>query len=196
MTKLALLLACLAGATFTALKPAVGQNVDAEAQSCAACHGENGVPADPKITPIIWGQAEYWIQKALRSYKTGERQNPAMQAVAQSIKIEDMRPIARHFAGKMWPENSAKTASAPETSARSAPAAEPNGMAICKVCHQQNFQGGLPAPRLAGLSYEYLIAQMRAFADDQRTDNEDMPKIMKDVSASDRDAIARYLAGL
>ena len=54
----------------------------------------------------------------------------------------------------------------------------------------------LAGPRLAGLSYEYLSAQMRAFADGQRTNNEDMPKIMKDVSESDLEAMARYLAGL
>lgn len=174
-------------ATFPVLAtPAVAQDIEAQVQSCAACHGQNGIPADPKTTPIIWGQTEYWIVKQLRSYKMGERQNPVMEAIAKSIKIEDMRPIARYFAGKTWPENQAKNASA----------AEPNGMAVCKVCHQQNFQGALPAPRLAGLSYEYLSARMRAFADGQRTDNEDMPKIMKDVSESDREAMARYLAGL
>ena len=25
----------------------------------------------------------------------------------------------------------------------------PDGMAVCQICHQQNFVGGLPAPRLA-----------------------------------------------
>ena len=37
----------------------------------------------------------------------------------------------------------------------------------------------MPAPRLAGLSYEYLVASMRAFAKDQRTNNLDMPKFMQ-----------------
>ena len=36
-------------------------------------------------------------------------------------------------------------------------------------CHQPNFEGGPPAPRLAGLSYEYLVAVMRSFAADERT---------------------------
>jgi cytochrome c553 len=46
---------------------AVRQDMDAQVQSCAACHGENGIPADPKTTPIIWSQTEYWILKALRA---------------------------------------------------------------------------------------------------------------------------------
>jgi cytochrome c553 len=174
-------------ATFAVLTvPAGAQDTDAQVQSCAACHGQNGVPADPKTTPIIWGQTEYYIVTQLRSYKTGDRKNPVMEAIAKSIKTEDMRPIARYFAGKTWPENQAKNASA----------TEPNGMAVCKICHQQNFHGALPGPRLAGLSYEYLSAQMRLFANDQRTTNEDMTKIMKGVPESDREAMAHYLAGL
>jgi cytochrome c553 len=165
---------------------AAAQDIEAQVQSCAACHGQNGVPADPKSTPIIWGQTEYYIVRQLQSYKKGDRQNSVMEAISRSIKNEDIRPIARYFAGKAWPENQAKNGSA----------AEPNDMANCKVCHQKNFEGTPAGPRLAGLSYEYLSAQMRAFADDVRTNNEDMPTIMKAVSESDREAMARYLAGL
>jgi cytochrome c553 len=56
--------------------------------------------------------------------------------------------------------------------------------------------GGAPAPRLAGLSYEYLAGAMNSFADGTRTNNGDMPGFMKALSDSDRDAMARYLAGL
>ena len=69
-------------------------------------------------------------------------------------------------------------------------------MAVCKICHQPNFEGGLPAPRLAGLSYEYLLAQMNKFANDERSNNLDMPTIMRNVGASDREAMARYLSRL
>jgi cytochrome c553 len=54
----------------------------------------------------------------------------------------------------------------------------------------------MPAPRLAGLSYEYLVAAMRAFASDERANNLDMPKFMHALTESERDAIARYLAAL
>jgi cytochrome c553 len=67
---------------------------------------------------------------------------------------------------------------------------------MCKACHGQNFEGGAPAPRLAGLSYDYLAAAMRNFADGHRTNNLDMPGFMRALSDSDRDAIAHYLAGL
>ena len=51
-------------------------------------------------------------------------------------------------------------------------------------------------PRLAGLNYDYLVASMRAFANEERTNNEDMVKIMKMFTDAERDAMARYLAGL
>src|SRR5215213_6463941 len=63
-------------ATFDVLTvKAVGQDIEAQVQSCAACHGQNGIPADPKTTPIIWGQTEYYIVRQLQSYKKGNRQN-------------------------------------------------------------------------------------------------------------------------
>jgi hypothetical protein len=37
---------------------------------------------------------------------------------------------------------------------------------------------------------------MRSFADDERTNNLDMPKLMKALTESEREAIARYLSGL
>jgi len=28
--------------------------IETKAQLCAACHGDNGVPTDPKTIPVIW----------------------------------------------------------------------------------------------------------------------------------------------
>ena len=54
----------------------------------------------------------------------------------------------------------------------------------------------MPAPRLAGLSYEYLVGEMREFAADERPNNLDMPKFMRALTEAERDAIARYLSAL
>ena len=54
----------------------------------------------------------------------------------------------------------------------------------------------MPAPRLAGLSREYLTASMRAFAKGERTNNLDMPGFMRALSEQQRAAIARYLSTL
>jgi mono/diheme cytochrome c family protein len=46
------------------------------------------------------------------------------------------------------------------------------------------------------LSHDYLAAEMKSFADGTRTNNGDMPGFMEVLSDSERDAMARYLAGL
>jgi cytochrome c553 len=161
-------------------------DIEAKAEACAACHGQNGVPTDPKIVPIIWGQQQSYLVKQLHDYRSGDRDDPIMSPIAKELAQDDLRKIAAYFAAKRWP---AQTAAAANPS-------PPHGISQCQPCHQPNFEGGPPAPRLAGLSYEYLAAAMRRFAADERTNNGDMPKFMQALTDSERDAMARYLSEL
>ncbi len=175
-------------------------------QVCSGCHGQNGVPADPKTTPIIWGQQENYLYKELHDYHSGARDNPIMSPLAKGFSLDDLRKVAAYFAAKTWPARSAAdTSAAPATAGTSSAAAAapstasmkpPPSAAMCKACHGQNFEGGAPAPRLAGLSYEYLLGAMNSFADGTRTNNLDMPGFMKALTDSQREAIAHYLAAL
>jgi len=136
--------------------------------------------------PVIWGQQQNYLVKQVHDYRAGDRNNPVMSPVAAGVKQEDTRPLAAYFAAKTWPEHKAADPAA----------SPPEGIAMCKACHQPNFEGGAPAPRLAGLSYDYLVAAMKSFADDQRANNGDMPKFMKALTDGQRDTMAKYLAGL
>jgi cytochrome c553 len=159
--------------------------IEAKLQSCNACHGQNGEPISPNI-PIIWGQQTAFLVKQLHDYRAGDRENPIMSALAKTLKQEELRPAAVYLASKSWPAGHPAAA----------PAAAPNGIAVCQICHQEKFVGGLPAPRLAGQSYQYLLDQMNRFANEERTNSPDMTKIMQGLSAQDREAMARYIAGL
>jgi cytochrome c553 len=173
----------LAVATMTA---SAADDIEAKVQMCAVCHGQNGTPLDPKTMPIIWGQQVSYLVKQLHDYRSGDRDNPIMTPIAKGLAQEDLRKISAYFAAKPWPAKSAPAAPPPP----------PKGIAQCQPCHQPNFEGGPPAPRLAGLSYEYLVASMRAFAADERSNNGDMPKFMQALTESERDAMARYLSAL
>ena len=106
--------------------------------------------------------------------------------MASTLSQSEMASAASYFAKKSWPARSAgATAVTPPATA-----------AVCQVCHQQNFVGGLPAPRLAGQSYEYLVEAMRRYADGERTNSTDMTNLMKALSPVEREAMARYIAGL
>lgn len=169
--------------------PANAQDaLEARLQACNACHGQNGQPIDKSI-PIIWGQTTAYMTKQLHDYRGEDRQSPVMSPFAGMIKPEEWRKVAAYFAAKPWPAKPA--------AAGPAPAAPPEPkIAVCRICHQPNFEGGLPAPRLAGQSYEYLVGAMNSFAADTRTNSADMQTLMKMLTAEERDAIAKYLAAL
>lgn len=160
--------------------------IEAKAQLCATCHGNSGMPTDPKTIPVIWGQEQSYLMKQLRDFRNGERRSAIMSPLAKDLTEGDLRKIAAWFAAKTWPT---KAASAK-------PPAPPKGITQCQSCHQPNFEGGMPAPRLAGLSYEYLAASMRAFAKKERANNLDMPGFMRVLSESERSAMARYISAL
>jgi cytochrome c553 len=164
--------------------PAHADELETSLQVCSTCHGQNGQPIDATI-PIIWGQQTSYLVKQIHDYKSGDRENAIMKAFADGIKQADIRKAATYFAEKTWPAHPAAAAATP-----------PNGMTVCRICHQENFQGGLPAPRLAGQSYEYLLTAMNNFADEKRTNSADMMKLMKATTPAEREAMARYLAGL
>jgi len=174
------------GVAVSTVPARAADDIEAKVQMCATCHGESGMPADPKTMPIIWGQQESYLVKQLHDYRSGDRDNPIMTPIAQGLAQEDLRKIAHYFAAKSWPAQHPAAAAT----------ALPKGITQCQPCHQQNFEGGMPAPRLAGLSYDYLVAEMNGFAAEERANNLDMPKFMRMLTDSERDTIAHYLSAL
>lgn len=152
---------------------------------CGACHGQDGRPADPTV-PVIWGQQENYLYKELHDFHSGQRNSAIMSPIVKGFSLDELRKVAAYFAAKPWPALKVNAANA----------AAPQASVMCKACHGQNFEGGAPAPRVAGLSYEYLIGAMNGFADGQRTNNLDMPGFMKTLTGSERQAIAHYLSAL
>jgi cytochrome c553 len=150
---------------------------------CATCHGVRGVPQNPTI-PVIWGQQENYLLKQLRDFESGDRDFEAMAWMASTLSQSEMASAAAYFAKKSWPARSASATSA----------SPPALVAVCQACHQQNLVGGLPAPRLAGQSYEYLVEVMRRYAEGERTNSTDMTNIMKALSSAEREAMARYIS--
>jgi cytochrome c553 len=152
---------------------------------CNTCHGDNGVPRNT-ATPVIWGQQENYLVKQLHDFHSGVRDNDVMVWMATALTPAELGSAAAFFAKKNWPARSAGAAAA----------SPPAIVAVCQACHQQNLAGGLPAPRLAGQRYEYLVESMRSYAEGERTNNAEMMNMMKALSPAERDAMARYISGL
>lgn len=172
-------------AGIAAVPASAADDIESRVGVCAGCHGQNGVPINT-ATPIIWGQQANYLYKELHDYHSGDRANAFMSSVAKMFTLPELREVANYFAAKQWPASQQA----------GKPGEAPKSAEMCKACHEPNFVGGPPAPRLAGLSYDYLLSSMNNFADGKRTNNLDMPGFMRALSESDREAIAHYLAGL
>jgi cytochrome c553 len=68
-----------------AMPAEAADDIEAKVQVCASCHGQNGVPIDPKTMPIIWGQQESYLFKQLHDYKSGDRDNPIMSPSPKAL---------------------------------------------------------------------------------------------------------------
>ncbi len=69
----------------------------AAAETCAACHGRDGVGILPEY-PTIAGQHADYLRQALHDYRSGKRQNAIMNGFAQQLSDEDIKTLAAYFA--------------------------------------------------------------------------------------------------
>jgi cytochrome c553 len=170
---------------------ASAQSIEQKAQACAACHGDNGVPAD-KSWPVIWGQYQGYLYLQLRDFKSGTRKSDVMGPVVQDLSRDDMLAIALYFSQKPWPDLRQPRAAA----AVAGRAAQTNTSVGCTGCHQAGYKGEGTQPRLAGQSADYLAKTMLDFRTRVRGNNPGMSDLMNASSEDDLKAMASYLAGL
>jgi len=161
------------------------------ATTCAACHGENGVPQD-KATPVIWGQNEGYIYLQLRDFQKGTRKNEQMRAIVEGLERADLRALAAHFSKLNWPNlGQAEAPPAVEKKAKTASLAM-----SCTVCHQGEYEGDGTTGRLAGQSRAYLDKTANDFRTKERANNPGMASVFRSMEQDDIEAMNEYLAGL
>ena len=69
------------------------------AQRCDRCHGIDGNSTDPSV-PVLAGQHERYLVKALNEYRTKARTSPAMLAMSQALSETDVDNLAAYYAHK------------------------------------------------------------------------------------------------
>jgi len=70
------------------------------AQVCSACHGPDGNKPSAPDQPILAGQYQDYLLKALSDYKSGKRANPIMKAFADTLSKKDMEDLAAWFSSQ------------------------------------------------------------------------------------------------
>jgi cytochrome c553 len=67
------------------------------ARQCSACHGRQGVSRDPEV-PIIAGQHAFYLEKALKDYREGAREDRRMTLIVDRLSDDDISDLAAYFA--------------------------------------------------------------------------------------------------
>ena len=159
--------------------------------TCAACHGENGIPQD-KATPVIWGQNEGYMYLQLRDFQKGTRKNERMRAIVDGLERADLRALAAHFSKLEWP-NLGQAEAPPDVEKK----AKTASLAMsCTVCHQGEYEGDGTTGRIAGQSRAYLDKTASDFRTKERANNPVMASVYRSMEHDDIDALNDYLAGL
>ncbi len=161
--------------------------VPAKAQSCASCHGQNGVSSNPQW-PNLAGQKLDYLVVQLKAYRDGRRNNAAMEPFAQGLSDDDITSIASYF--------SQLPGSKTDNGDASLVARGENLSAYCKSCHGME---GKPAasvwPNLAGQHSAYLQNQLAAFKAGERS-SAHMQTVVAPFGDKEFAALAAYYSQL
>lgn len=68
----------------------------AASEACAACHGANGTSVSDDI-PNLAGQKAKYLETQLKAFRSGERKNELMNAIASQLKDADIANLVAYF---------------------------------------------------------------------------------------------------
>jgi cytochrome c553 len=186
--------ACLAA---TALLAAPARAADEEfapvqetLKTCFACHGEHGAAPLPQ-NPILAGQEYYYTYVQLKDFQSGLRKSDVMGPIAQALKPDDMKLLAKYFSQQTWPAIGHNGDPAKVAAAKSAIES-----AACISCHLGDFRGNSRVPRIAGQTPEYLLHTMADFKSTTRNNAPAMSALLATFNENDLASLADYLASL
>jgi len=176
------------------MDPAKGQQIATTV--CAACHGADG-NSPASVNPILAGQHAAYVGNQLAHFKSGERKNAAMSAMAASLSPDDVGNLAAYFAKQAIKPQSARDKALAQLGEKIYRAGNfASGVPACAACHGPTGAGiAIQYPRLGGQYSDYTALQLKAFRSEERVNT-----VMNGVAArlSDREiqAVAEYVAGL
>jgi cytochrome c553 len=160
------------------------------AEVCAACHGPDGHSPMP-LVPSLAGQPPFYTHWQLVLFRDGRRRDPQMSAVAQALTDEDIAGLAAYYATLRPRSGPAAPGPLDATAGRRLAQAH-----RCDACHAPELPEPRYTPHLAGLSYEYLVAQLRGFKARTRGELDDstMTTVAQALSDQEIETLARYYA--
>ncbi|MCK4834678.1 MAG: cytochrome c4 [Gammaproteobacteria bacterium] len=169
--------------------------------ACGGCHGADGnspVPTFPKLA----GQNEAYIVKQVKDFKANDtRKNEIMFGMVAALSDEDAADIGAYFQAQSLKDaavfDAAKIAAGRDLYKGGD---LQKGIPACQACHGPKGSGtaGIGYPQLGGQYVGYTLAQLKAFKDGTRKNDDKklMRSIVEKMSDEDMAAVANYIASL
>jgi cytochrome c553 len=175
--------------------PAAGK---AKSESCAGCHGVDGNASAP-IFPKLAGQHVSYLSKQLHEFKSQKRVDQAvMNAMAESLKDEDIADISAWFAAQKIKPEPAEKNDLGQKVYRSGLASK--AIPACAACHGPKGEGNPTSvyPALAGQFSSYVAKSLHDYKAGER--NSDPNAIMRTIanrlSDEEINAVSDFVSGL
>jgi len=167
--------------------------------TCAGCHGTNGVSGGPAM-PSIAGMPVEYLNTIMADYKSGERNSTIMGRIAKGYDEKQTALIAGYFSKQKW--QNAKSHPNSKLATPVDPAKAKRGKRLAKKCKSCHGKTGIPdeyddyTPRLAGQWLDYLIFKMQDYKnpDLDVMQPRKMKRGIKKMSAKDLEALAHFYA--
>ena len=174
-----------------------------EVATCQACHGVHGEGVVDGGKPRLAGQSAHYLDKQLRDFASGARDNAIMGAIAKGLNDQTRSKVVAFYASLPVPvplEHASATAAQAERGHQLAiEGAEGKRVQACNNCHGPDGSGvALSAPALAGQLATYLAAQLKLWQQGGRKNDAGnlMSSVASKLDDADIAAVTSYYAGL
>lgn len=175
--------------------------------ACATCHGAQGQGMEAAGFPYLAGQGAAYLALQLQDFAKGSRHNAVMEPIAKALTAAQIEAVAAYYS--QLPRSfdakaiSMQAQTYPDKDAMGAWLSNrgdwDNNIPACNQCHGPGGIGvGEHFPALAGLSSNYIQAQLNAWKQGQRPPGPlslmgDIASRMSDVQIT---AVAGYFSSL
>jgi len=156
--------------------------------------------------PRLAGQSAHYLDKQLRDFASGARDNAIMGAIAKGLNDQTRSRLAAYYASLPVPaplDHSAATAATAAQVGRghqlAIEGAEGKRVQACNNCHGPDGSGvALSAPALAGQLATYLAAQLKLWQQGGRKNDAGnlMSSVASKLDEADIAAVTSYYASL
>ncbi len=165
---------------------------------CAPCHGDQGEGKLVEAFPQLAGLSPDYMKTQLVNFRSGARENPVMQAVAQMLSEPEEGKVIAYFSSlpsKKIPDSNSSI-STDVGQAIATTGLWNKAVPACFACHGPDGMGvGTAFPRIAWQPPLYIVAQLKAWQKNTRkNDPNGLMKVVADKLTDDEiQSVANYL---